>query len=284
MAELLNSQANILYNNNTTSGITATDDVLSTNSTSSTMTVQKTVSRGYFKPFDRLTYKIVITNTTNQTLTFTSISDNFTPTGGTYANSPFTYVTGSGSVIINDDPATAPTITQDANGDLAITLGSTLAPYSTAVLTYMMDIGSSFTATNLSNTITVATATESLTSGPLISYKEYALLSASKKAPAIIPSGTAFSYTITLTNTGNTATSSLTISDTLTNVASIDSITTKIDNGTTQTLPSTGGYYTYTAGTGALSILKNYDGSAQIEYIIPATSGVLLVTINGTAS
>lgn len=285
MAELLNNQASILYNNTTTSGVTAVDEVLSTNSTSSTLTVQKTISKGYFKPFDRMTYKIVITNMTNTTLTFDDITDAFTLTAGTYANSPFTYVTNSGSVLLNDDPGTAPTISQNGTtGNLTVTLNNTLAPYATAVLTYMMDIGSSFTATALTNTVTVPVdGGETVTSGPLTTYKEYALLSAQKKAPSIIPAGS-FSYTITLTNTGNTATSSLTITDILTGVSAITTITTQINGGTIQTLPSTGGYYTYTSGTGELEILKNSDGTDPIDFIIPATNGILLVTISGTAS
>jgi hypothetical protein len=285
MAELLNNKANILYNNATTSGITALQEIFSTNSTSSTLTVQKTISKGYFKPFDRMTYKVIITNMTDTTLTFNDITDAFTITGGTYANSPFTYVANSGSVLLNDDPGTAPTINQNGTtGNLTITLNNTLAPYATAVLTYMLDIGNSFTATALANTITVpVNGGETITSGPLTTYKEYALLSAQKKAPAIIPTGP-FSYTITLTNTGNTQTSSLTIADILTGVSAITSITTQINGGTVQTLPSTGGYYTYTAGTGKLEILKNSDGTDPIDFIIPATNGSLIVTISGTAS
>lgn len=285
MAELLNNKASILYNNATTSGVSAVEEIFSINSTSSTFTVQKTISKGYFKPFDRLTYKIIITNMTNTTLTFNDITDSFTLTGGTYANSPFTYVANSGSVLLNDDPGTLPTINQNGTtGNLTITLNNTLPPYATAVVTYMIDIGNSFTGTALANTVTVpVNGGETVTSGPLTTYKEYALLSAEKKAPAIIPTGP-FSYTIKLTNSGNTATSSLTITDTLTGVSAITSITTQINTGTVQTLPSSGGYYTYTAGTGELEILKNSDGTDPIDFIIPATNGTLTVAISGTAS
>ena len=236
-----------------------------------------------YLPGENISYQVAITNTGTGILYNVTLADDL----GT--NNYLTFVQGSAHLITDSERIS---ITPDSTDPLTFILPNPLAGGQTVYLTYMASVVDTIdpsinsitntiygTANGGSTTGSEVTATSSAT----ITAKEYASVMVTKSASETdVNVGETFSYTFTLTNSGNVDANSVSLTDALPENFEITSITSET-GGTITTWTSSD--YSLDTSTNTLSMPSE---TTTQELIVPASSGgtegETIITITGYIS
>jgi len=272
MAEILNS-ANVSYTfAGAGSSTEVSSNVTQTNVTySSSISITKMALSSGFVPGENLSFMLRITNTGTDTLSNVVITDNL-GVGSDPARAdlvPMEYVVGSAAQSINHEPweivspsATSPLLTFDV---------SSIASGDVVEITYSAQVLGSYTGDTITST---ASATADGIAGEVSDSVDNTLTEASFAHLVVekegssddISTGEPFTYTITITNSGNIDATGIVVTDYIPSDFLLESVE-MIQNGTTTPLtPVTD----YTLQDGLLTIPAS--GSSLSFVISPAGS------------
>ena len=287
MATQINNTASAIYNYGTTRVI---QDSASSNTAVTNLITDYSIS-GYkqslntdYRAGENITYLIHISNDGTQPLYNVTVSDDL---GG--AGTPLTYIIGSASLNYN---GTNTPITPTTVNPLSFVLPNTLASGDLATITYIAKVNSTLadTITTITNTATIQ-ANEGSPTGNIISVTpspsitlslaDFADVSIIKTVSSdSIEIGEPFSYTITLSNTGNLDATGVVITDILPDNFEITSITS-VTNGVQTTYSADD--YTIETSTNTLTLPST---TSALSITVPAAtalgSGTTTVTITGS--
>ena len=273
----INNQANVNYTYigarspiNNDSNITTTLVLSATN-----ITVTKYSLTETFVPGERNAYVVRVENTGSTPINNVILSDNLGQINeGEQTFDLFEYVDGSANYSLNNSPITS--ITPTTTNPLSVNIG-TLNVGDVYELYYLASALSSITEDSITNTATATGVyngeTISDSGSTTVTALEYANLNIVKTQSsenAIL--GEDFAYTIALNNDGNLEATNITVTDTLPDEFSLESVE-MIQNGVTTTLdPSE---YTYTG-----NLLTIPSSTSTLELTIPAGESLSFV-LNG---
>lgn len=278
---ILSNQGTITFNNGTASG-TALSNVTEVNVLDQfSLNLNKVSLTPTFVPGENITYQVIIKNIGTSDLYNITLSDNLSGAGH------LTYLTNSAVLILpNSREIIAPT----ATSPLTFTLPAPLLSGATAYLTYVAMVSTDIasTVTSITNTVT-ATANGGSTTGTQISATTAATITANPNARVTITKSTSdsevsvgetFSYTFTLTNSGNTAATGVVLTDVLPANFIVSSITSST-GGVSQTW--TNSDYTIEPSINKLTLpntstIKNINVPAADD----SGDGVTTITITGS--
>lgn len=272
------NQATLTYNGNVTTSNIVTGEI------SEILTVTKTaLSDCYFGDCD-IAYVVSLVNSGTTPLTGLTVNDNLGAyTFDTTTLTPLNYVDNSVNLFINGSQQPSPVETS-ANG---VTFSNiTIPPLSNAMIIYRANANEFApleTGSSITNTVTVSgdgllnsvTGTDTL---PVCTNPSLEITKA--LSPAVINDNGQLTYTLTISNYGNTttvATDNLVVSDTFNPV--LDPITVTLDG---QTLAENTDY-TYDTTTGQFSTLPGRIIVPAATYTQNPTTGVWTTT-PGTAN
>ena len=229
-----------------------------------------------FRAGQNLTYYVHISNEGTSPLYNVTVSDDL---GG--SSRPLTYVDSSASLNVN---GTISSITPTTVNPLTFVLPNPLSSGDLATITFVTQVSSSLsdTVTEIVNTATVQ-ANEGSASGSVLSIspsptvtlpiEDYASVAMTKAVSAsVVNVNEDFSYTLTLTNSGNTEATDV--------VVTISSITSET-NGVQTTYSSSD--YSINSGSNTLT-LPSTSSSLSISVPAKTTSGNGTTTITITGS
>lgn len=286
MATTINNTASVTY----AYGRSETASAVSNTATTSlieefSISGSKITNNESFRNGENLTYQITVSNDGTSSLYNVTITDDL---GG--ETNPLTFLDGSGTYNINGITAG---IIPTSVRPLTFVLPSPLASGETATIVFVARVSSglSDSVESITNTATI-TANESSTTGDSISVSpnptvtisrgEFADVTLTKGvSSAQVTSGEAFSYTITLSNSGNLDATGLIITDTLPDGFVISSVTSET-NGVVTTFSASD--YEVDASTNTLTLPSGSTLSITVPAASGGVSGVTVVTITGAIS
>ena len=278
---ILSNQGTITFNNGTASG-TALSNVTEVNVLDQfSLNLNKVSLTSTFVPGENITYQLIIKNIGTSDLYNITLSDNLSGAGH------LTYLSNSAVLISSNGRET---IVPTATTPLTFTLPAPLLSGATVYLTYVATVSTNIasTVTAITNTVT-ATANGGSTTGTQISATTAATITANPNARVTITKSTSdsevsvgetFSYTFTLTNSGNTAATGVVLTDVLPVNFIVSSITSST-GGVSQAW--TNSDYTIEPSNNKLTL----PNSSTIKNInVPAADdsgdGVTTITITGS--
>lgn len=275
MASFYN-QATLSYNGNLiNSNVTAGEIV-------ETLSVSKTAVTPSYGGGDRITYIVNIVNSGSAAFNGLTLTDNlgaYTLGAGTVT--PLTYRTGSLRYFVNGTLLTPPAVT---DSDPLTLTGISVPAGSNATLVYETDVNNRAplaSGSEINNTVTVTgnSVTSPVTAEETVSAERRPNLSVVKAlTPTTVNENGTVTYTITVQNTGNTATNAtdnLFITDTFAPVLSNISVTL---NGS----PLSAADYRYDETTGVFTTAAGVISVPAATYTQDPATGVWTVT-PGTA-
>ncbi|MBQ9790543.1 MAG: DUF11 domain-containing protein [Clostridia bacterium] len=277
MAEVTNL-ANVSYSfTGARSPSDSDSNLLVTNVLSATsIEISKTPLGGTYIPGDNHSFVIRVENTGTVTVDNVVIQDNLGElVDGETTTTLMNYITGSGLYSLNGSEFLS---VEPTNLDpITLSVGS-LAPGDVYVFVYTANTISGTVATEITNTATVsgdangtpvtASATATITEGT------YALLSVQKfGSDSNVSVGEDFSYTLILTNTGNTTATNVVVTDSLPENFSLESVSYTDSTGTTTTLDA--GDYSVSGNT-----LTVPSDTSTLDISVPAGENIIF-TLSG---
>ena len=285
MATQINNSASAVYGYGRNSRDSASSNIATTNLiTEYAISGYKQSLNSTFRAGENITYYIHISNDGTSPLYNVTVSDDL---GG--ASSPLSFV--DSSAVLNINGTNTPIIPTSVN-PLTFVLPSPLSAGDLATLTYVTRVSSSIldTVTEITNTATIQ-ANEGSSTGPIIQVtpspsvtiplEDYADISMTKSVSTNeITVGETFSYTITLSNSGNLDATGVIITDVLPTNFVISSITA-LTNGILTTFGT--GDYTIDPTTNTLTLPNT---SSALTITVPASTvsgdGTTIITITGS--
>ncbi|MBQ7579014.1 MAG: DUF11 domain-containing protein [Clostridia bacterium] len=282
---IISNQGSIAYSfSGSTTRETAQSNVANINLAEEfNLVIDKFAVNENFLPGENITYQLAISNTGTGILYNVTLADDL----GT--NDYLTFAPGSAYLITEEERIS---ISPDTTDPLTFILPSPLTSGETAYLTYIATVSESISpsVTSITNTIYgtanggSATGVEvSANASATITAKEFANVMVTKSASENdVNVGESFSYTFTLTNSGNTDANDVSLTDALPENFVITSITSTTDDVVTNWTTSD---YSLDTSTNTLSLPS--ETTAQ-ELIVPAstdgTVGETTITITGYIS
>ena len=276
MATQINNSASATYGYGRSGRDSASSNIATTNLiTEYAISGYKESLNTTFRAGENITYYIHISNDGTSPLYNVTVSDNL---GGT--SSPLSFI--DSSAIVNINGTNSPIIPTSVN-PLTFVLPSPLAAGDQATLTYITRVSSSIsdTITEITNIATIQ-ANEGSSTGNIIQVtpspsvtiplEDYADISMSKSVSTNeITVGETFSYTITLSNSGNLDATGVIITDVLPTNFTISSITALTDGVLTTFQPSD---YVIDPLTNTLTLP---DTSSPLSITVPASCFLICI-------
>ena len=235
-----------------------------------------------FRVGENITYQIHISNEGTLDLYNVTMSDDLGGTGN-----PLVFVEGSGTLSIN---GVTTLITPTTINPLVFTIPSVLPAGENAIITYVARVNSSLSqdVELITNTVIVS-ANEGSTTGQQIFVNpnptaslpraEYAEVQITKNVSVNeVSVGDTFSYTLTLSNSGNVDATGVIVTDTLPEGFVIDSITS-ITGGIQRVFQPT----EYTVdGANTLTLTTGSTETISVPAAVNGNNGTTIITITGS--
>lgn len=280
MATTFTNRATLSYNGNTVISNTVTGEI------TEVLGVTKTAVRAEYRPGRPVTYIITLANSGTTALTGLTLSDNL----GTYtfneaALVPLTYEADSLKYFVNGDLVAAPTVT----GTSPLTVsGLTVPAGGNATLVYEAtpnEFAPPAQDGTVTNTVEIAgTGLTNATATETVSTEDTPDLRISKGlCPTGVTENGTLTYTFTVENFGNTASTDAVLSDTfdprLTNIT-VTLNGTALTQGTDYTYDEATGLFTTAAGTLSVPAATYTQDATTGAYT--TTPGSATLTVTGT--
>lgn len=283
MATPINNTASITYGY----GRSGTDSAVSNTATTNliedyAISAYKLSNNQAFRVGENITYQIHVSNDGTLDLYNVTVSDNLGGTG-----LPLTFLDGSATLNIN---GVNTTITPTTVNPLVFTIPSVLGAGERAVITYVARVSSSLDTSiqEITNTATIS-ANEGSVTGPVITVSpnpqvtleraEYAEVSVTKNVSSNeVVVGETFSYTLTLSNSGNLDAFGVIVTDTLPDGFVVSSIIA-LTNGVQRVFqPSE---YSVDPVTNTLTLTSGSAETITVPAAVNGNSGMTIITITG---
>lgn len=284
----LNNQASIRYNYSGAGTGTAVSNTVTTNLLDRyTLTATKTPLSSTFRPGENVTYVVRVENNGSGDLYNVTVSDDL---GGGGASAPLIYNPASLRAYVNSTPVTLSPVAQA--GTLTAALPAPLPAGTAAILVYTAQVRPDvdFALQSITNTAAV-TANGGSATGPAVtaapaptatllrdSYADVALYKEADKQSVM--AGEPLTYTFTLTNQGNQAADSVTLTDQLPTGFSVTQVSVTSGGATTVLAP---GDYTVAADN-TITIPSAAGKAITVPAATIAAPGVATVAITGTVA
>ncbi|MBQ3077001.1 MAG: DUF11 domain-containing protein [Clostridia bacterium] len=286
MATTLSNQALIsYYYNEEQGGGSASSNVATTTLLDAySLTASKTAQTATFRPGQRVTYNLLVTNNGVGPLYNIVVTDDL---GGP---SSMTYLNGSMLAFLNGAPVTVtPTV---SGNSLTVAVPGPLATGATLVLSYVTVVNPALTATTITNTACVTAMGGSSTGGcevtsspcptATVTAETFAELVIYKQgAPETVSPGDALTYTFFLSNTGNADATNVVMTDALPTGFTPSEITVMTGGVTTTYGP---GDYTVDPATNVLTLPSAEGPEITVPSAVNGDPGTATITISGTVS
>ncbi len=271
----LNNQASIRYNYSGAGTGTAVSNTVTTNLLDRyTLAATKTPLSSTFRPGENVTYVIRVENNGSGDLYNVTIADDL----GGGADTPLVYNPASLRAYVDSIPVTISPVVQ--GGTLTAVLPAPLPAGTAAILVYTAQVRPDvdFTLQSITNTVAV-TVTPSPTATLLRdSYAEVTLYKEADKQSVM--AGEPLTYTFTLTNQGNQAADSVTLTDQLPTGFSVTQVSVSAGGATTVLAP---GDYTVAADN-TITIPSTTGKAITVPAATVAAPGIATVAITGTVA
>ena len=284
MATPINNTASITYGYGRSGSDSAVSNTATTNLIEDyAISAYKISNNLTFRNGENITYQIHISNDGTMDLYNVTVSDNL---GG--VTNPLSFLDGSATLNIN---GVNTTIIPTSINPLVFTIPSVLPAGERAIITYVARVNSSLDASVefITNTATISANEGSTTGTPIvvspdptvtISRAEYAEVAVTKNVSSNeIVVGETFSYTITLSNSGNLDATGVIITDTLPNGFVISSITS-LSNGTQRVFQPD--EYSVDPSTNTLTLTTGATETISVPAAVNGNSGLTIITITGS--
>ncbi len=283
----LNNQASIRYNYSGAGTGTAVSNTVTTNLLDRyTLAATKTPLSSTFRPGENVTYVIRVENNGSGDLYNVTIADDL----GGGADTPLVYTPASLRAYVDSIPVTISPVVQ--GGTLTAVLPAPLPAGTAAILVYTAQVRPDvdFTLQSITNTVAV-TANGGSAAGPAVtvtpsptatllrdSYAEVTLYKEADKQSVM--AGEPLTYTFTLTNQGNQAADSVTLTDQLPTGFSVTQVSVSAGGATTVLAP---GDYTVAADN-TITIPSTTGKAITVPAATVAAPGIATVAITGTVA
>ncbi len=283
----LNNQASIRYNYSGAGTGTAVSNTVTTNLLDRyTLAATKTPLSSTFRPGENVTYVIRVENNGSGDLYNVTIADDL----GGGADTPLVYNPASLRAYVDSIPVTISPVVQ--GGTLTAVLPAPLPAGTAAILVYTAQVRPDvdFTLQSITNTVAV-TANGGSAAGPAVtvtpsptatllrdSYAEVTLYKEADKQSVM--AGEPLTYTFTLTNQGNQAADSVTLTDQLPTGFSVTQVSVSAGGATTVLAP---GDYTVAADN-TITIPSTTGKAIAVPAATVAAPGIATVAITGTVA
>ncbi len=283
----LNNQASIRYNYSGAGTGTAVSNTVTTNLLDRyTLAATKTPLSSTFRPGENVTYVIRVENNGSGDLYNVTIADDL----GGGADTPLVYNPLCLRAYVDSIPATNSPVVQ--GGTLTAVLPAPLPAGTAAILVYTAQVRPDvdFTLQSITNTVAV-TANGGSAAGPAVtvtpsptatllrdSYAEVTLYKEADKQSVM--AGEPLTYTFTLTNQGNQAADSVTLTDQLPTGFSVTQVSVSAGGATTVLAP---GDYTVAADN-TITIPSTTGKAITVPAATVAAPGIATVAITGTVA
>ena len=283
----LNNQASIRYNYSGAGTGTAVSNTVTTNLLDRyTLAATKTPLSSTFRPGENVTYVIRVENNGSGDLYNVTIADDL----GGGADTPLVYNPASLRAYVDSIPVTISPVVQ--GGTLTAVLPAPLPAGTAAILVYTAQVRPDvdFTLQSITNTVAV-TANGGSAAGPAVtvtpsptatllrdSYAEVTLYKEADKQSVM--AGEPLTYTFTLTNQGNQAADSVTLTDQLPTGFSATQVSVSAGGATTVLAP---GDYTVAADN-TITIPSTTGKAITVPAATVAAPGIATVAITGTVA
>ncbi len=283
----LNNQASIRYNYSGAGTGTAVSNTVTTNLLDRyTLAATKTPLSSTFRPGENVTYVIRVENNGSGDLYNVTIADDL----GGGADTPLVYNPASLRAYVDSIPVTISPVVQW--GTLTAVLPAPLPAGTAAILVYTAQVRPDvdFTLQSITNTVAV-TANGGSAAGPAVtvtpsptatllrdSYAEVTLYKEADKQSVM--AGEPLTYTFTLTNQGNQAADSVTLTDQLPTGFSVTQVSVSAGGATTVLAP---GDYTVAADN-TITIPSTTGKAITVPAATVAAPGIATVAITGTVA
>ncbi len=283
----LNNQASIRYNYSGAGTGTAVSNTVTTNLLDRyTLAATKTPLSSTFRPGENVTYVIRVENNGSGDLYNVTIADDL----GGGADTPLVYNPASLRAYVDSIPVTISPVVQ--GGTLTAVLPAPLPAGTAAILVYTAQVRPDvdFTLQSITNTVAVtanggsaAGPAGTLTPSPTAtllrdSYAEVTLYKEADKQSVM--AGEPLTYTFTLTNQGNQAADSVTLTDQLPTGFSVTQVSVSAGGATTVLAP---GDYTVAADN-TITIPSTTGKAITVPAATVAAPGIATVAITGTVA
>ncbi len=283
----LNNQASIRYNYSGAGTGTAVSNTVTTNLLDRyTLAATKTPLSSTFRPGENVTYVIRVENNGSGDLYNVTIADDL----GGGADTPLVYNPASLRAYVDSIPVTISPVVQ--GGTLTAVLPAPLPAGTAAILVYTAQVRPDvdFTLQSITNTVAV-TANGGSAAGPAVtvtpsptatllrdSYAEVTLYKEADKQSVM--AGEPLTYTFTLTNQGNQAADSVTLTDQLPTGFSVTQVSVSAGGATTVLAP---GDYPVPADN-TITIPSTTGKAITVPAATVAAPGIATVAITGTVA
>lgn len=283
----LNNQASIRYNYSGAGTGTAVSNTVTTNLLDRyTLAATKTPLSSTFRPGENVTYVIRVENNGSGDLYNVTIADDL----GGGADTPLVYNPASLRAYVDSIPVTISPVVQ--GGTLTAVLPAPLPAGTAAILVYTAQVRPDvdFTLQSITNTVAV-TANGGSAAGPAVTvtpsptatllrdfYAEVTLYKEADKQSVM--AGEPLTYTFTLTNQGNQAADSVTLTDQLPTGFSVTQVSVSAGGATTVLAP---GDYTVAADN-TITIPSTTGKAITVPAATVAAPGIATVAITGTVA
>ena len=281
---IINNTASVTYNYGRSEIGSAVSNTATTNLIEEfSITGTKLSNNQTFRNGENITYQISVTNDGTSPLFNVTVGDDL---GG--IGLPLTFLDGSATYSVN---GTITAIIPAIVNPLTFILPLPLYPGDTAIFTFVARVSSSLdeTVDTIVNTATIS-ANEGSETGNIISVNpspsytlvrgEFADVTLTKNVSSTqISSGEEFSYTITLSNSGNLEAMGVILTDTLPEGFTVSSITSET-NGIVTTYSA--GDYTIDTASNTLILPTGTDITLSVPASTGGLSGTTIVTITGS--
>ncbi len=283
----LNNQASIRYNYSGAGTGTAVSNTVTTNLLDRyPLAATKTPLSSTFRPGENVTYVIRVENNGSGDLYNVTIADDL----GGGADTPLVYNPASLRAYVDSIPVTISPVVQ--GGTLTAVLPAPLPAGTAAILVYTAQVRPDvdFTLQSITNTVAV-TANGGSAAGPAVtvtpsptatllrdSYAEVTLYKEADKQSVM--AGEPLTYTFTLTNQGNQAADSVTLTDQLPTGFSVTQVSVSAGGATTVLAP---GDYNVAADN-TITIPSTTGKAITVPAATVAAPGIATVAITGTVA